>query len=127
MKKTIIFILQILFLFICNEIGYFIVDTFHLPIPGNVVGMILLFVLLVTGILKLEWVEGAGGFLTKHLAFFFIPIAVGIMAYKDILLSQGAVFALGLLGSLAVGILVTGHVTQYFTKKEEKEDGRSVA
>ncbi|MGM9988434.1 MAG: CidA/LrgA family protein [Bacillaceae bacterium] len=128
MKKAAIFILQLAFLLLCNEIGYAIVEFFHLPIPGNVVGMVLLFILLLTGIVKLEWVSMTGGFLTKHLAFFFIPIAVGIMAYKDVLLSQGVAFTLALMASLTVGILVTGHVTQYFTtKKEADSNERSIA
>lgn len=42
LKTTFIVILQILFLLLINEVGYFIVKTFQLPIPGNILGTILL-------------------------------------------------------------------------------------
>ena len=46
---------------------------------------LILFVLLLTGALKLAWIEDVTGFLTKNMAFFFIPAAVEIMEnYKPV-------------------------------------------
>lgn len=50
-----------------------------MPIPGNVLGMLLLFAALCLRILKLEMIEEAANFLLNHLAFFFVPAAVGLM------------------------------------------------
>ncbi len=72
-------------LLLLNKVGYVIVEFFHLPIPGNVMGMLLLFLLLITGFIRLEWVDTASSLLIKHLSFFFIPISVGLM-------TMGAVF-----------------------------------
>ena len=49
-----------------------------LPIafPSSVISMILLFLLLLTGALKLRQIEDAADFLTKNMAFFFIPAGV---------------------------------------------------
>lgn len=41
--------------------------------------MLLLTFSLKCGIIRLGWVEGVSGFLVKHLGFFFIPAAVGVM------------------------------------------------
>jgi holin-like protein len=41
--------------------------------------MALLYGLLALGIVKLSWFEPVGPFLIKHLAFFFVPITVGLM------------------------------------------------
>jgi holin-like protein len=41
--------------------------------------MLLLLGLLMSGIVKLEWFESVASLLLTHLAFFFIPIAVGLM------------------------------------------------
>ena len=49
------------------------------PIPGNVVGVVILFTLLCTGVLKVRQVELAADFLLKHLVFFFSAVAVGLM------------------------------------------------
>src|SRR5215470_19210088 len=56
-----------------------VVTRLHLRVPGNIVGMLLLLALLSTGVVEERWVAAAAGLLTKHLAFFFIPIAVGLM------------------------------------------------
>lgn len=80
----------------------------HLPVPGNVLGLVLLFALVWSGILKAAWLEPAATLLVKHLAFFFIPITVGL---KD----MGPLFALHGIGilfiltmSAAVGMAVCG-------------------
>ncbi|WP_425458682.1 CidA/LrgA family protein [Clostridium celatum] len=56
--------------------GEIISKLFNLPIPGNIVGMILLFLLLISNIVKLEKVENLSNFFLDHLAFFFIPATV---------------------------------------------------
>jgi len=61
---------------------------FALPsifIPGTILGMILLVVALCRKWVKLEHVEDVGNFLTSNMAFFFIPAAVGVMEYFDLL------------------------------------------
>lgn len=123
MWKWIRFILQVVFLYLLNELGYFIVDLINVPIPGNVVGLLLLFILLLTGIVKVEWIKEATSFFTKHLAFFFIPIGVSLMGYGDILLSNMFAFLVALLGSLAFGFFVTGKVSQLSVRREEKKHG----
>ena len=58
-----------------------------LPIafPSSVISMILLFLLLLTGALKLRQIEDAADFLTKNMAFFFIPAGVEILEnYKPV-------------------------------------------
>ncbi|MBM4764375.1 murein hydrolase regulator LrgA [Bacillus sp. B15-48] len=115
----IIVIIQLLFLWFLNELGYFLVKTFHLPIPGNVIGMVLLFVLLITGIVKLSWIEEASSFLIKHLAFFFIPIAVGLMNFGPLFLESGLSLLIVVIGSIIVGMYVTGVVSQGLANKKE--------
>ncbi|WP_147535200.1 CidA/LrgA family protein [Bacillus marasmi] len=125
MKKTIIVVTQLLFLWLLNELGYFLVSSFDLPIPGSVIGMIILFLLLITGVVKLTWIDDASSLLIKHLAFFFIPIAVGLMNFGALFLKSGLSFLVVMIGSIVVGILVTGVVSQGLViKKGGAEDGR---
>jgi len=56
-----------------------------LPIPGSVVGMVLLASALGLGLVKLSRIEAVADFLVKHLAFFFVPAGVGLMAHFDLL------------------------------------------
>ncbi len=48
-------------------------------LPGSVVGMVLLFLALVTKIVKAETVRPVADFLTKNMTLFFLPASIGIM------------------------------------------------
>lgn len=56
-----------------------------LPIPASVIGLILLFLCLAAGIIKLGHIQEKSDFLLSNMAFFFIPAGVGMMNYFDIL------------------------------------------
>ena len=50
-------ILHIIFLYSIYRIGDWIQNAFDLIIPGSVIGMIILFVLLSTDLIKVDWIE----------------------------------------------------------------------
>lgn len=66
-------------------LGEVVVALLDLPIPGSVVGMVLMAAGLGARLIRLAWVEETASFLTKNLAFFFVPAGVGLMAYFDLL------------------------------------------
>jgi holin-like protein len=123
-KRKIAFFLrvsiQILFLYGLNEAGNLIVEVSHLPLPGNLIGMLLLFLLLTTKIIPLHWVKEGSSILLKHLSLFFIPIAVGLMNYGDLFLHQGWIFFLCILISLWIGMYTTGGISQFLVRKKEQ-------
>lgn len=53
--------------------------------PASVIGMILLFICLLTGILKVDHIREKSDFLLSNMAFFFIPAGVNVINYLDIL------------------------------------------
>lgn len=55
--------------------------------PASVIGMILLFISLLTGILKIEHIQEKADFLLENMAFFFVPAGVSIINYFDVLKS----------------------------------------
>lgn len=76
---------QFLIILIICFIGEVLNKVAYIPLPGSIIGMILLFICLLTGIIKLEMIEGITKFLLDHLAFFFIPAGVGLIAYVGII------------------------------------------
>jgi len=108
MKFMAVLLAQILALLLINQAGYAVVSVLHLPVPGNLLGMLFLLILLVTGALPLRWIETSASLLIRHLAFFFIPIAVGLMAFGELFLDNGVAILLTLVVSAAVGIWVSG-------------------
>lgn len=90
-----------------------------LPIPGTVWGMVLLFVLLLSGIIKLHYVQDAADLLLRHMLFFFIPIAVGLMNWGEVFYNYGLVLAVSLIMGAVIPFLVVGTVTQYIHRRDK--------
>ena len=53
--------------------------------PASVIGMILLFLCLFTGVLMIEHILEKADFVLGNMAFFFVPEGVSIMYYFDVL------------------------------------------
>ncbi|MFK9092908.1 CidA/LrgA family protein [Bacillus salipaludis] len=121
MKKVWKFTVQVFILIVIYQIGNWMARIFHLPIPGNVIGIILLFMLLWLKVIKLEQIDLASGWLLKHLGFFFIPISVGLMTLGDIFITKGLSFFFVLIVSAIIGLFFAGKVTQTVMMKNEKE------
>ncbi len=77
--------LQIGIVFGVCLVGETVAHYLPFPIPSSVISMILLFVLLLTGWLRVEHIREKTDFLLKNMAFFFIPAGVGIMGQFDLL------------------------------------------
>ena len=96
-----------------------------LPIPASVYGLVLLFAALNTGLVKLEQVKDAGGFLISILPILFVSPAVGILDNWEAI--RGAlipILALTLLSTvLTFGI--AGRATQAMMGKEGKPNDAS--
>lgn len=75
-------------IFGCLAIGEMIVWALDVPLPGSIVGMLLLTALLQMKIVKLEWVKGMSDFLVANLGFFFIPPGVALMLYFDVIKAE---------------------------------------
>ena len=90
----------------------------NLPVPGSIIGMILLFVLLTSNIVKIEKVENLANFFLDHLAFFFIPASVGLMTSFASL--KGSIFKIILLCILTtiIVISVTGLTVQFICNRK---------
>ena len=90
-----------------------------LPIPGSIYGLILMFVLLLTKVIKVEHVKETGEFLIEIMPLMFIPAGVGLITSW----SQLQPFLVSLLVitvvSTFVVMIVTGKVTDFLISKKE--------
>ena len=89
-----------------------------LPIPASIYGLIILFVLLTSGLLKVEKVRRAGSFLLEIMPVVFIPAVAGLMEIvldmKGALLSIAAVIVL----TTVIVMAVTGRTAQWLIRRE---------
>jgi holin-like protein len=120
MKKVWVFTFQMMVLLSIYLLGNRISEFFHLKIPGNVIGIVILLGLLWLRIIKVEQLELAVSILLKHLGFFFIPISVGLMTLGHFLLNEGIFVLIILVSSAFIGLLTAGKVTQTVIEKKER-------
>ena len=71
-----------------QAIGELITLWLHLPLPGSVLGMLLLLFGLRFGLIELEWVKDAAELLLSNLSLLFVPAGVGIMVYAELIARQ---------------------------------------
>lgn len=98
--------------------GELISKLLNIPLPGNIIGMILLFLLLTTNVIKVEKVENLSNFFLDHLAFFFIPASVGLMtSFASLKGSISKIIILCILTTIIV-ISVTGVTVEFICKNK---------
>jgi holin-like protein len=78
------------------------------PVPGGVLGLMLFYLALTCGAIKLKWVERTAGLLLRHMVLLFVPLTVGLMEMGPILSHQALAITASLLVSLAAVMLTTG-------------------
>jgi holin-like protein len=84
----------------------------RLPVPGSVVGLVVLALLLETRVLPVEWVRAAAGVLVRHLALLYVPAGVALLAYWGMVEHDLVAITVAALASLAGVLLVVGHLVQ---------------
>ena len=63
-----------------------IIESFiPIPMPASVIGLVLLFIALCTGIVKLGQVESVGTALTNNISFLFVPAGISVINSLPIL------------------------------------------
>lgn len=112
---------HITILLVCQLAGEVIARLAGLPVPGPIIGMVLLFAgLLIRGGLPQGLETVANAFLS-HLSLLFIPAGVGIMVHLKLLAREWLAISVALAVSTAVTIAVTGWVAQRLTRRRDKQ------
>jgi len=105
---------------ICQLAGEFIVSAADLPIPGPVIGMILLFLFLIFKGEIPEQLESVTSGLLNNLSLMFVPAGVGVMVHLKLLEADGAALLIAIVVSTALTIMVTAWVMTKLSKIDEQ-------
>ena len=111
---------QIVVLLALSKAGQTLATRLELPLPGSLVGMLLLLTLLLTGAVPLSWIESGASLLLRHLGFFFIPITVGLMGFTDVFVANGPAIVVTLVVSAVVGLCLAGLISQRLAARRER-------
>ncbi len=100
-----------------SALGEGIGKLLHLPVPGSVLGLVLLWLALSTGAVRLSWLEAAADHLLGVLGLLFVPATVGFIDY----FSAGAAWGWWLLVMLT-GLLCGASLTGVLASRWLRED-----
>lgn len=81
------------------------------PVPTPVIGLIILYLLLASHIVKLRNVEKFGDFMISLIAFLFVPSGIQLAASLDILKAQGIQIVSVVLIATIVMLVVVAYTT----------------
>jgi len=101
-------------------LGELLSKLIHGFIPGSVLGMILLFLALFFKLLQPDNVRAVATTITKNMAVFFIPAAVGLMVYAELFSKSLVVILLAIGGSTIFTIITVSVIQQEFEKRRKK-------
>jgi len=104
------------YIFFFLILGEFIKYLFNIPIAGNILGMILIFMALKLKLVKLESVKPASTKLVKYMVLFFVPYGVGMMVYFEVLKAHWFPILIATVLSTILTLYVTAIIQQKFEK-----------
>ncbi|HET7464318.1 MAG TPA: CidA/LrgA family protein [Longimicrobium sp.] len=89
----------------------------HLPLPGSVLGMVMLAAALHLRVVRPEWVRPAADVLIRHMSLLYIPPGVGVMVYFGLIRREWLpLVAAGVVG-MATVMLVVGLLQQAMERR----------
>jgi holin-like protein len=105
------------FLLAFQAAGEAMTHALSLPLPGPVVGLVLLL-----PALRLQWIHDpvalVADFLLAHLSLLFVPVGVGVVTHLDILQRFGWQLALAIAASTWIGMAVSALVLRALLRKD---------
>lgn len=110
-----------------------IIESFiPIPMPASVIGLVLLFIALCTGIVKLGQVESVGTALTNNISFLFVPAGISVINSLPILSKSPVLIILLIILLIIISTILllisTGFASQLlvtkslFPSKEKNEE-----
>lgn len=115
---------QFIIILTVSFLGEILKTLIPLPVPAGIYGMVILFLGLWAGIIKLEQVKETGNFLIETMPVMFIPAGVGLIAsfsvLRPMLFPVSMITVLTLVTVMAAAGLVSQFMLRHNEKRKEK-------
>jgi holin-like protein len=106
--RTALALLGFALLVVLQWLGGWLMARAHAPIPGSVVGMVLLAAGIQLGVIPRRLVRGSAELLVRHLTLLYVPAGVGVLLYVALLRREWLPIVAGALASLVTVLAVVG-------------------
>lgn len=104
---------QLLLIILITSVGNFLQQFLHLPIAGSIIGLVLFYILLMTGVVKETWIKSGANLFLTTMIFFFLPSIVGV---KNIIGQMDSNFVIFFL-LIAFGTVTVAYLSGYIAEK----------
>ncbi len=101
-----------LVVFGCLFLGEVFIRLTHLPLPASIIGLLLLFFALQTGVVELKTVQSLAKIMLDYLVLMVVPACISIMQYLDIIQKELWILLLATSLSTFLVLITTGRTYQ---------------
>lgn len=117
------YVKQFMMIMLFTFLGEVLREVLPLPVPASIYGLALMFVALLTGVLKVEKVRETGKFLIEIMPLMFIPAAAGLIDAWPSLKPVGVPIVVIMVVSTVIVMVLSGWVTQFMMRRKKKNKG----
>jgi holin-like protein len=107
----------------CQLLGEALARASTLPLPGPVLGAVLLFLLIIWRGGPGEALRSFADGLLRHLSLLFVPAGVGLIQHLDRLAAEWLAVGVALVGSTILTLLVSGGVFTLVARWQDRRRG----
>lgn len=118
LKHSLVIIIQVALLSVIWIFSDRLVTQFHLPLPANLTGMLLLLLLVVIKVVNVEWFRRGASWLLAEMLLFFVPAVVAVVNYQDLMRQEGMKIGVVLVASTILVIASTAWVVDKMHRVE---------
>lgn len=121
MAKTLLkYVVSLGLIVLCLIAGNNLQQLIDTSIPGSIIGMLILFALMASGLVPSDWVKGGATLLIRYMVLLFVPISVGLMDHFDLLFANAIPILASAIGGTVIVLVTLGLILDRVLKGGEK-------
>ncbi|MEL7292859.1 MAG: CidA/LrgA family protein [Pseudomonadota bacterium] len=121
MLKTVLqYVVSMALILLCLIAGINIQQLINTSIPGSIIGMLILFSLMATGLVRSDWVRPSASLFIRYMVLLFVPISVGLMEHFDMLLANAWPILMSAVGGTLIVLVLLGLMLDRMLKGGQK-------
>ncbi len=107
-------------IFVCLWAGVSLQQWLDVAIPGSIFGLLILFTLLASGLVPVDWVKPSAHLFIRYMILLFVPISVGLMVHFDMLTANLWPILASAIGGTTLVLVSLGYALDRFLKRGKK-------
>ncbi|SFE95427.1 CidA/LrgA family protein [Alteribacillus iranensis] len=115
-------LLHVGILYLFYYFGMWLQQWLNLPLPGSIIGMLMLFLFFYTRVLRPDWVERGSQLLISHMPLLFLPATVGVISYLNLFAGVGLWLLVISLVSTILVMALSGWTVQLLTHRRARHE-----